>query len=42
MRAGEITEDRPCGITEIDQMASALRDTAAELHGARVHLERYR
>lgn len=40
MRAGEITNDRPSGITEIDQVASALRDTAAELHGARVNLER--
>lgn len=40
MRAGEITNDRPSGITEIDQVASALRDTAAELHSARVNLER--
>ena len=40
MRAGEITEGRPSGITEIDQVASALHHTAAELHSARVDLER--
>jgi signal transduction histidine kinase/CheY-like chemotaxis protein len=40
MRAGELTEDQPSGITEIDQVASALHHTAIELHSARVHLER--
>jgi len=40
MRAGKITEDRPSGIAEIDQVATALHQTAAELHGARENLER--
>ncbi len=40
MRAGELSEDRPSGIAEIDQVATALHETAAELHGARAHLER--
>lgn len=40
MRAGKITEGRPSGIAEIDQVANALHETAAELHGARANLER--
>ena len=40
MREGKIIEDRPRGIAEIDQVATALHDTAVELNGARAHLER--
>ena len=40
MRAGQVSEDRPSGIIEIDQVATALNAASAELRGAREDLER--
>ena len=40
MRAGQVGDDAPSGIAEIDEVASALNATAAELRGARQDLER--